>query len=134
MGELIMKTRSSQQGMSLLSWMVVIFVVSILVTVVVKLVPVYMDSLTVKSIVEDVASQQKLNSNSTREIRKALESQFMVNRVEAITAKDVKIIKEKGKIFLNANYEKRVPVMYNVDAVVKFENLVFEVTPASSDN
>lgn len=129
-----MKARSDQQGMSLLSWMVVLFVVSLLVTCLVKLVPVYMDSYTVKSIVESIATKEKLNSSSTRDIRKALESQFMVNRVEAIKAKDIKITRDKGKVFINANYEKRVPILYNVDAVVKFENFVFEVTPSSTDN
>lgn len=127
-----MKTRFSQQGLSMLSWMSILFVVSFFVTCAVKLTPVYMDSWTVKSVIESVAAKQKIETQSPEKIRSAIALQFMTNRVEAIKARDIKITREKGKVIIDANYEKRVPLMYNVDAVVKFDKLYIEITPSAS--
>ena len=128
-----MKTRFSQQGLSFLGWMVILFIVSFFVTCAVKLAPIYMDAWTIKSVIENVIVEQKQNTTSITEIRKALDRQFIANRIEAIKVKDIKISRKKSNVLIDANYEKRIPLMYNVDVVVKFDKLNYEFQSSLSD-
>jgi hypothetical protein len=41
--------------------------------------------------------------------------------------KDIKISTDKTGIIIDARYEKRVPIMFNVDAVVHFDDAQFLV-------
>ena len=127
-----MRTRSGQQGLSLLGWLVVMFVAGIFISTGLTLAPLYMDSWTIQKAVQSVAESQRRNTQSPTEVRKAIAMQFMTNRVDGIKAQDIKISKEKGVMIIDATYEKRVPLFYNVDAVVKFDHLVFEVTPSGN--
>jgi hypothetical protein len=126
-----MKTRFSQQGLSMTGWMAVLFVVAIFVTCAVKIMPLYLDAWTARTAIENVVAKQREKTESIRAIRSAISRQFIANRVEVVKIKKVKINKTKGKIVIDANYEKREPLFYNIDVVVKFDNLVFEITPNS---
>jgi hypothetical protein len=126
-----MKTRFSQQGLSMTGWMAVLFVVAIFVTCAVKIIPLYLDAWTARTAIENVVAKQREKTESIRAIRSAISRQFIANRVEVVKIKKVKINKTKGKIVIDANYEKREPLFYNIDVVVKFDNLVFEITPNS---
>jgi hypothetical protein len=128
-----MKTRFSQQGLSMTGWMAVLFVVAIFVTCAVKIIPLYMDAWTAKTAIENVVEKQREKTGSVREIRSSISRQFNANRVEVLKAKKLKITKTKGKIVIDANYEKREPLFYNIDVVVKFDDLTFEITPNTPD-
>jgi hypothetical protein len=69
-----------------------------------------------------------------QEIRLAVERKFDVNQVEVVQAvcrqKErtcMKIEKTKTTVKIDANYEARVHVMANVDAVVVFSDNVIEI-------
>jgi hypothetical protein len=128
-----MKTRFSQQGLSMTGWMAVLFVVAIFVTCAVKIMPLYLDAWTARTAIENVVAKQREKTESIRAIRSAISRQFIANRVEVVKIKKVKINKTKGKIVIDANYEKREPLFYNIDVVVKFDDLVFEITPNTPD-
>ncbi|MCR8923310.1 DUF4845 domain-containing protein [Dasania sp. GY-MA-18] len=116
-----------QRGMSGLSLLVVLLLIGFFATVLVKLLPIYMESWTIKGAING-AIEDGGQGLSAADIRKSLDRQFTVNQVTAIAVKDIEIKREKnGKMTINANYEKRVPFMQNVDVVVKFEKFIFEV-------
>lgn len=129
-----MRIRFSQHGMSMLSLMVMLLIISFVVTCSVKLVPLYIDSWQVKKCIDNVVVKQRERTESFTEIRKAIDRQFTANRIEAIAVKDIKITKNKGKLLINANYEKRVALFYNIDVVVKFDNLAYEIEPSTEDD
>ena len=110
-------------------WMAVLFVIAIFVTCAVKIVPLYLDAWTVKTAIENVVDKQIEKTQSVRGIRSDIGRQFIANRVEVVELKKIKIKKIKNKIVIDANYEKREPLFYNIDVVVKFDDLVFEITP-----
>ena len=61
-----------------------------------------------------------ITQKSPAEIRKLLKRRFDVNDVEHVGKNDVKIKKEGGILRVTVDYEVRVPIMWNVDAVTKF--------------
>lgn len=121
-----MRFRHSQQGLSSVSIILIILVAVFFGTCAIKLFPVYTESMTVKKAVEITVEQAKTKKLTPSEIRSVLDKQLGVNRADAIKAKDVIITRKDGKTFLDATYEKRVPLMFNIDVVVRFDQLTFE--------
>lgn len=122
-----MRFRHHQQGLSTLSLILIILVAAFFGTCAVKLLPVYIESFTVKKAVEIAVDQARTKKLSPTEIRKVLGKQLDVNRAEAIAIKDVVITRAEGKTIVNANYEKRVPLMFNIDVILKFDKLSYEI-------
>ena len=122
-----MSMKHHQRGMSGLSILVVLLLIGFFATAIIKLLPIYMESWTVKGALTAVVEEGGDGLTPT-EIRSKIGRQFTVNQVTAINEKDILIKRLKGgKISIDANYEKRVHFMQNVDVVVKFEKFMFEV-------
>ncbi|MEH6649311.1 MAG: DUF4845 domain-containing protein [Motiliproteus sp.] len=110
-----------QGGWSFSGLLVVLVVVGIFVAVGFKLVPAYTDHETLKSIMQSTISDQALLSKSKREIKAGIGKKTRMNNMRDIPKDYVKITKEKGEVFLNIDYEIRIPIFANVDAVVSFK-------------
>lgn len=121
-----------QRGMSGIATLFVILVAAFCATCVIKLGPAYLESFTIKRAIENVVADAKTKSMSPRQIRSGLSKQFQVNEVDAIQAQDVKITEANGKETLNANYEVRIPLMFNIDVVLKFNKMVYDIHQPSS--
>ena len=127
-----MKTRFSQQGLSMTGWMAVLFVIATFVTCAVKIVPMYLDAWTARTAIENVVKKQQEKTESIIEIRRDVSRQFIANRVEVLNVKKLKISKKNGNVVIDARYEKREPLFFNIDVVVKFDEMVFEIIPNKS--
>ena len=121
-----MNLRSRQRGLSALAMLVVMLVAIFFGTCTLKLAPHYLGSMTVKSVVESAVEQAKASELTTAEIKKKLGSEFTVNMIDAIQLKDIKVSRKKGVTTVDARYEKRIPLMFNIDVVVKFDQLIYE--------
>lgn len=122
-----MNTQKRQRGLSGLGILVVLLLIGFFATAVIKLLPIYMSSWTVKSVMTTIV-QEGVEGLTPSQIRSKIAGQFTMNQVTATHQKDIVIKRQKGgKILINANYEKRVHFMQNIDVVVKFDDLIFEV-------
>jgi hypothetical protein len=94
--------------------------------VMIRLAPSYMEGRQVKNAINDVAAASN-SKQSLREVTKRLTSNFNTNRIEALTPRQVKIYRDKGKIIIDANYEKRTPLFEGVDAVLIFDDHIITI-------
>jgi hypothetical protein len=129
-----MKTPYRQQGLSTISWLIVILVAAFFITSAVKLLPVYMQAMTVDSTIQKVVDSGELQGKSAMFIRKKLGKLLNVNQVEAIKLKDIKIVRDEGYTTIDARYEQRTPLMYNIDVVLKFEEHIYEFPTTSKED
>jgi type II secretory pathway pseudopilin PulG len=119
-----MKRRNQQSGMSILGILMIMGLFSFFMTIVVRVLPVYMEGRAVKTAIEGVAAASSAEQ-SLGEVGKRLAGSFNTNQIEGLKPAKVKIYRDKGKIIINANYESRTPVFEGVDAVVMFnDNIV----------
>ena len=119
--------KAKQAGMGMIPALLVLGTVIIFATVAVKLMPIYVDYWTLTRILNDVANEERSSDPSPAGIRQDLSSRFITNRVEAISLRDIKISNDKDGVVIDARYEKRTPIMFNIDAVVRFDDAVYVV-------
>ncbi len=95
----------------------------------IKLAPVYIDNFTIGEAFKGVKEELEVDATKAnkRHIQAMLDRRFTVNRIEQISTKDIEFVREKSRLLVKAPYEVRVPLLLNIDAVVKFADTGFEV-------
>ncbi|MAT65723.1 MAG: DUF4845 domain-containing protein [Gammaproteobacteria bacterium] len=113
-----------QQGMTLLGWIIVLGLIAFFVLLTLRLLPNYLENFKVAETLASLKNEPDITRKSPAEIRKLIDRRFIINDVTRIEARDVTITNDKGRVTVRAQYEIRVPVLGNVDAVTKFDESV----------
>jgi hypothetical protein len=135
-----MPGRATQSGYSVWQWLIILVVVGLFLKTAAAIGPVYISNFQVRESIKAMQNEPELASKAINEIRLVVERRFDVNRIEVIQAvcRDknrpcIKIEKSKTALVIDANYEARVHLLGNVDAVVMFkDNLVELPIPGGS--
>ena len=123
-----MNTACRQRGMSSLSLLVVLMVAAFFLTCALKLGPLYIDAMTIKGTINSALEKNDFDGLSVGQIKTKLAKYFEINRIEGVSAGDVKVTRSsKGGTTIDASYEQRVPLIFNIDVVVKFDQLIYEI-------
>ncbi|BAZ93468.1 DUF4845 domain-containing protein [Thiohalobacter sp. COW1] len=113
-----------QQGMTLLGWIIVLGLIAFFVLLTLRLLPNYLENFKVAETLASLKNEPDITRKSPAEIRKLIDRRFIINDVTRIEARDVTVTNDKGRVTVRAQYEIRVPVLGNVDAVTKFDESV----------
>ena len=112
--------RSGQAGLSMsifLLWCIILAFGALLGF---KLGPAYMEDMTIKKHFNTIAKDSTFATGNRREIENAFSNRAQIDRIEAISPKDIVIAKEANGIALSASYTTRIPLFYNVNACLDF--------------
>ncbi len=120
-----MQTRNKQLGVSFWGLLVILALIAFFATVTLRLYPVYYEYFSVSSIMNRIAKEQ-LNSKS--EIVNRLSKTMQIDNVNRVKLDDFDIKKTKTGFTVTLDYEDRVAIMGNVDAVASF-NKEIEISP-----
>jgi uncharacterized protein YeeX (DUF496 family) len=120
-----MGMRQRQAGMSIPSILIIVIMVGFFVMCAIRMTPVYLEYLTVKRVMTQIAEEYKPEENSIRDIRRKVSTMLNTNQVYLLQPREVEVFRKNGKIMIDSNYEARVPVMGIIDAVMTFDDLVF---------
>ena len=114
-----------QRGMTIWSWLFVLGTIGFIALVAMKLFPIYMENMSVRKAVNQVAQGEGAASFNKRTAWAALTKQFYVDEVKSVEEDDVSVeTNDDGVRELVVAYEVRTTLMYNVDMVVWFEERV----------
>ena len=123
-----------QQDMSVWQTLIVLVVVGLGLTIAASIGPVFITNFSVQSTIKSLQTEPELASKSVLEMRQAIERKFDVNQIDVVQAvcrdKDkacLKIEKTKTVLRIDGNYEARVHVIANIDAVVVFKDNFVEI-------
>ncbi|MEM7207085.1 MAG: DUF4845 domain-containing protein [Pseudomonadota bacterium] len=119
-------SRQRQRGASLFSIMFLVVVLGILAIAGFRIVPLYMNYLTVLQVAKDTHADGSVSNKSKREIRETLNKRFRTNNLWDFKAEEIiKIKKDPGKgVILHIDYEDRSPLIYNLEVIAKFDQTV----------
>lgn len=118
-----MNTRQRQQGMSIPGIMMIMAMVGFFVMCAVRMTPPYFEYLSIREIISTIAREHKPEEEDIGDIRRRVARMFNTNQIYDLDYKDVEVFRKDGITYIDANYEKRVPIMGNVDAIMSFDDL-----------
>ena len=118
-----MRLAKTQMGMSTFGWLAVLVGGGFVLLCVFRMVPAYLDDRYIQEALSSLGDEAQLEDMSNSDIRKKLSNFFMVNNIRSQSVKSVEIERKRDYIQVSMNYEVRVPIVYNVSAVMSFNNV-----------
>jgi hypothetical protein len=111
-----------QQGAS--TPLVILFVAMamIVLTIAFKLYPAFYENWQVKHVLEGFDNETGLADISVNEIKSRFDKRLLTNNVRDFNStKHLTVSKQDGSLSIYIEYEVRVPIYKNIDAIVSFE-------------
>ena len=128
-----MKLTNKQTGMSTIVLIVIIGLFGYAIFIGLKITPVYMEYLSIKSAVDGLADEMQTRQMSKTQFKDLMRRRLDINYVSIDgltpsrdgcekTKKDVFYFKSaKKNTDVGVNYEKRIPVIANIDFLISFD-------------
>ena len=118
---------SRQRGFSFWGIALNVLIFGAFLVTVLRVAPLYVEYLTVKDVIARAGAEYDPSKQGLGDIRTHIRKLLNTSQIYVITADDVEIVREKGKVVIDANYEVRFPLVWIIDGVMKFEDLRVEV-------
>lgn len=124
-------TYRTQKGISSGLLLFVLAMCGFLLTCFFKLGPSYLDNSYITDALKSLAEnhQDDLKTLSKSAIRSELGKYYSINNVRGDAAKALEVDRQKEKTLISVSYEVRVPLIFNIDAVMKFDNVLDSSNP-----
>ena len=117
-----MKFAQSQKGMSVLSWLMVLALVAFFASAAFKVIPHYLDYMSLEKIITSVETDEALEINTVGAFYVHVAKGMDVNSIRDLNLKDILEVKiENNEFHAHLQYERREPLIKNIDLVVNFD-------------
>lgn len=117
-----MKFARSQKGMSVLSWLMVLALVAFFASAAFKVIPHYLDYMSMEKIITSVETDEALEIDNIGEFYGHVSRGMQVNSIRDLNLKEALEVKiENNEFRAHLQYEKREPLIQNIDLVVRFD-------------
>ena len=100
-----------------------------LLVIALRIVPTYMEYLTVRDLITRAAQEYDPRNETVTDLRVRLAKLLNTNQVYDTSIDDIEVYRERGVVVIDANYEKRFPLFWILDGVMKFDDLIVETGP-----
>ena len=114
--------RNPQQGMTLISWIIILAFLGFQAVMLMNIIPVYINDNSVKTVMASLESDDELRTASTKNIKINLLKKLKINNVYAIKADNISIKKVKAGVMVRVEYEPRGALVGNLDYIVTFKH------------
>lgn len=118
-----MKRVSTQSGLTLMSFLIVLAVAGFFIYIGMKLFPVYTEYYSVVSNMKGLAEEPGVKQLSDAQVRERLRKRFDISYIDSVKPQDIKLERKDG-YQLTIAYEVRRNLMYNLDFVAVFDKTV----------
>ncbi|MDR9436932.1 MAG: DUF4845 domain-containing protein [Thiohalophilus sp.] len=115
-----MNNMQYQKGMTGLGWILVLALIAFFTLIGLKVIPVYMNSMTVGSILSDMEDEPGLGSKSPAEIMETLGKRLSINMIKDISRDEIYLESDKDLYYIDIEYEVRRDFIGNIDLVLSF--------------
>jgi len=89
-----------------------------------KILPVYLDHNFVKGVAEELIADGRAANLTQGEIREEIANGLRVNNVRDFNLNSVTLERENAEPVLVIEYERRVPLVANIDVVISFDDRI----------
>ena len=113
-------------GFSVWAVSLILLLVGALLVIALRVVPSHMEYVEGKDLITRAADEYDPRSESVADLKIRLAKLLNTNQIYDTSIDDIERYREQGAIIIDANYEKRFPVFWILDGVMKFEDLIVE--------
>jgi hypothetical protein len=117
-----LKVSPARQRGSIYTAMIMVALLGFVLLAALKVAPAYLDNNVITNTMDGIRSNNDIAAMSIGDIRTSLMRTLNTNRIEGFDASNVVVAREGAEEYIDINYETRVTLFYNIDAIVKFEN------------
>lgn len=121
-------SRRQMRGFSILSLSLSLLLGGLLVLAL-RIVPIYAEYLTVCDVIVRAAAQHDSEAQPLADLRVRIAKLLKANQVDDTSIDEIEIYRDRRFIVVDANYEKRFPLFWILDGVMKFDDLVIKTKP-----
>jgi len=121
--------RAGTQGFNIWAVSINLLLLGALLVLALRVAPSYMEYLTIKNLITRGADEHDPRSETVTDLRVQLAKLLDTNQIYDTSIDDIQVYRERGDIVIDANYEKRFPLFWILDGVMKFEDLIVETAP-----
>lgn len=111
---------ATQRGATLYALIVVMTLLGIIIFAGLKISPAYIDDQIISNTLNNLQREGELATMPLREIRTRISRTMVANGADW-DSDSIDQIEENGVEYIAVEYEKRMPMFWNIDAVVKFD-------------
>ena len=120
-----MRSLQHQNGIGATAFLIIVLVIGFTLLCAFRMAPAYLDNRYIQQSLKSLAEDPELKELSNRDIRSKLGDFFNINGIRSVRLSEVlDIDRRQGRVLVNMNYEVRVPIAYNVDVVMSFNNVL----------
>jgi len=113
-----------QQGASTPLVLLFLAMMAVILTIAFKLYPAFYDHWQIESVVDSFNDELNLEEVSVEELSQRFNSRLIVNSIRDFDiSENLFISKDDGILTIEVDYEVRVPVYRNIDAIMKFHKM-----------
>ncbi len=117
--------RSKQDGVTLIGWLVILAIIGVFTLAGIRLVPVYMESLKVSSVLRSVKAEHDGNRSTVPKIKQSIRARFQVEDIDIIRHSDIKLTQiANGGYELRATYEHKTQFIGNLGLILDVDHKV----------
>lgn len=91
-----------------------------------RIMPIYAEYLTVRDVIVRAAAQHDSETQPLSDLRVRIAKLLKANQVDDTSIDEIEIYRDRGFIVVDANYEKRFPLFWILDGVMKFGDLIIK--------
>ena len=111
-----------QRGATFIFWVLLLALIGFIIMLGIRLFPIYYKGFATEKIIEDLAVEMEGKSPNRKQLWDAIERRLDINSISGVKKENLVYEKQKKSIEFGVDYEVRVPLVANMDAVVMFDH------------
>lgn len=123
-----------QQGMTLISWVIVLAIIAFFATLTMRLVPMYQEYYGVLQIMKSMETELKNNKLSNQQVMLLLNRRFNTGYISSVKKENIQLFRGRSNAYVTKvviDYEVRKPFFAHIDLVGHFVTEI-DVEPESA--
>ena len=111
-----------QRGVSKTGLLLLVALLGLFFTFGLKVGPIYVDHNLITGLCQDLIDNGEANNMTVSDVRNRVSNTLRINNVTGFDLSSIRMRKESGEAIITIAYEKRVPLIANLDIVAVFDS------------
>ena len=113
---------TAQRGVSKTGLLLLVVMLGLFFTFGLKVGPIYVDHNLITGLCQDLIDNGEANNMTIGDVRNRVSNTLRINNVTDFDLSSIRMRKESGEAIITIAYEKRVPLIANLDIVAVFDS------------